>query len=89
MIIVRFYGYYREALNIEKMEIGRAETLRDVLEKLRELLGEKSNILFERGRLKKELLLAVNSTIVKSDDVEGKKIFDGDIISIMPLPSGG
>ncbi len=89
MIIVRFYGYYREALNIEKIEIGRAETLRDVLEKLRKLLGEKSSILFEKDGLKKELLLAVNSVVVKPDDIEDKKIVDGDVISIMPLPSGG
>lgn len=90
MIIIKFYGYYREALNLEKVEVEDVKTLKEAFEKLKKLLREKSDILFEEGDiLKKNLLLAVNNTIVKSDDLENEKIFDGDIISIMPLPSGG
>jgi len=90
MIIIKFYGYYREALNLEEVEVKDVKTLKEAFEKLKKLLREKSDILFEEGDiLKKNLLLAVNNTIVKSDDLENEKIFDGDIISIMPLPSGG
>ncbi len=89
MIIVKFYGYYREKLGLERVEVEEARTLSEVLEKLRVFLGEKSGILFEGNELKKNILLAVNNTLVKLEDIHSEKILDGDVVSIMPLPSGG
>lgn len=89
MTLIKFYGYYREKIGENSIEVRGAYTLEELLEKLKEALKEKKEILFEDGKLKRNILLAVNDDLVSLDNIAEVYISDKDTVSIMPLPSGG
>jgi len=89
MTLIKFYGYYREKIGENSIKVRGAYTLEELLEKLKEALKEKKEILFENGKLKRNILLAVNDDLVSLDNIAEVYISDKDTVSIMPLPSGG
>ncbi|RLE75801.1 MAG: hypothetical protein DRZ80_02185 [Thermoprotei archaeon] len=89
MTLIKFYGYYREKIGENSIKVRGAYTLEELLEKLKEALKEKKEILFEDGKLKRNILLAVNDDLVSLDNIAEVYISDKDTVSIMPLPSGG
>ncbi|OYT25437.1 MAG: hypothetical protein B6U95_09330 [Thermofilum sp. ex4484_82] len=89
MTLIKFYGYYREKIGENSIKVRGAYTLEELLEKLKEALKEKKEILFEDGKLKRNILLAVNDDLVSLDNIAEVYISDKDTVSVMPLPSGG
>ena len=89
MTLIKFYGYYREKIGENSIKVRGAYTLEELLEKLKEELKEKKEILFEDGKLKRNILLAVNDDLVSLDNIAEVYISDKDTVSVMPLPSGG
>jgi len=89
MTLIKFYGYYREKIGENSIKVRGAYTLEELLEKLKEALKEKKEILFEDEKLKRNILLAVNDDLVSLDNIAEVYISDKDTVSIMPLPSGG
>ncbi len=85
-ISVRFYAGLREELGFERLEL-EAEKLIDLLERLREALGDKEDRVFEGRFLKRGILVSINDEIVEGD-LE-RDLRDGDEVGIMPAPSGG
>ena len=89
MTLIKFYGYYREKIGENSIKVRGAYTLEELLEKLKEALKEKKEILFEDEKLKRNILLAVNDDLVSLDNIAEVYISDKDTVSVMPLPSGG
>ena len=85
-VLVKFYARLREELGFERLEI-EAEELIDLLDKLRKVLGDKKDRVFEGRFLKRGILISLNDEVV-GGDLE-RDLRDGDEVGIMPAPSGG
>ena len=61
MVRVRFYGRLADNLGLKEVEVERASTLKELLEGLRKILGERVNaIVDERGSLRPGVLVLIN-----------------------------
>lgn len=85
-VSVRFYASLREELGFERLEV-EAERLADLLDKLRDMLGDKRDRVFEGHSLRRGILVSLNDEIVGGD--LKRELRDGDEVGIMPAPSGG
>jgi len=90
-LYVRFYARIKEEMGREAVNLNVKGNAMNIIDLLRILSKDKK---MRKGTLidyylQGKLLIAVNEEIIRRNE-EGKLILkDGDIIDIMPLPSGG
>ncbi|HDN05488.1 MAG TPA: MoaD/ThiS family protein, partial [Candidatus Bathyarchaeota archaeon] len=48
-----------------------------------------ADVIFDKLKIKDSVMVSVNNNLVKPSDLTELKLKDGDVIDIMPLPSGG
>ncbi|RLF17980.1 MAG: hypothetical protein DRZ82_09085 [Thermoprotei archaeon] len=90
-LYVRFYARIKEEMGREAVNLNVKGSAMNIIDLLRILSKDKK---MRKGTLidyylQGKLLIAVNEEIIRRNE-EGKLILkDGDIIDIMPLPSGG
>ena len=90
-VTVRFYASLRERLGVKKvnLQLEEASSFTSAMEKLAETLGNKADVIFDKLKIKDSVMVSVNNNLVKPSDLTELKLKDGDVIDIMPLPSGG
>ena len=90
-VTVRFYASLRERLGVKKvnLQLEEGSSFTSATEKLAETLGNKADVIFDKLKIKDSVMVSVNNNLVKPSDLTELKLKDGDVIDIMPLPSGG
>jgi len=90
-VTVRFYASLRERLGVKKvnLQLEEGSSFTSAMEKLAETLGNKADVIFDKLKIKDSVMVSVNNNLVKPSDLTELKLKDGDVIDIMPLPSGG
>ncbi len=85
---VRFYAKLKDELGIDEISIPINErSLFALLRKLNTILKDKLPEPIDS--LIENTLIAVNNELVREDDLKDLTLNNGDIVDIMPLPSGG
>jgi len=89
---IRFFAWLREEIGAPSISLEGVSSLDDLISQLREMLGEKSEVLFSSdGSLRSHIVLAVNNVVIdiRQKNLRTVLLKEGDIIDIMPLGSGG
>ena len=87
---MRFFAWLREEVGVDHLEVEVEDTnLHEVLLLLREIIGDRSMVIFDGEKLKSNIIIAVNNNIVHWERMGSISIKDGDVVDIMPFGSGG
>jgi molybdopterin synthase sulfur carrier subunit len=87
---VKFFAYFREVFGAKEKELvlEGGSTLAELLGKLAETSQRKSE-LFQNGRLKPQVVVMVNGSVIAAENLSGTRLEDGASIAIFPMMGGG
>ncbi len=85
---VRFFAWIREEVGRGEIVIKCKDTLYDVFECIRMIIGDKINKIIYDGRLREGIIIAVNNEVV-TENLDRIILRDKTVVDIMPLGSGG
>lgn len=85
---VRFFAWIREEIGRHEIVIKCKDTLYDVLECIRMVIGDKINKIIYDGRIREGIIIAVDNEVV-TENLDRIILRDKAVIDIMPLGSGG
>lgn len=89
---VKFYASLREKLGVSEVVLKLKENSNFVslMGKVAEIIGnDTSAIVNDELELRGNVMISVNNNFVKHSDLVRLKLKGGDVVDIMPLPSGG
>ncbi|RLI28727.1 hypothetical protein DRO58_01515 [Candidatus Bathyarchaeota archaeon] len=88
---VRFYARLRELIGFEELVLELGDPgFGFLMDELRKVLGRKAEYIFADGLTPRHgLLFSVNDKLIHPARLKSIELKDGDIIDIMPPPSGG
>ena len=88
---VVFYASLREAVGLDEIILKlNSPTLESLVNELRRALGERVGYVFaEDGSPLRGLLFSVNDRLIPQAELRGLMFKDGDVLDVMPPPSGG
>jgi len=87
---VKFFAYFRELFGARELELALKDsiTLAELLNKLAETPPQKNEI-FQDGRLKPQVVVMVNGSVVDKESISDVKLEDGATVAIFPMMGGG
>jgi len=90
-VCVRLYGWLKDYFKVGTLTLELDYgSYQELVSKLAKNLNDKDGLLVEGGRLREEeVIVALNGEVVSLKELNRIKFKDGDIIDVMPLPSGG
>lgn len=88
---VRFYARLRELIGVEELVLELDDSgFSFLIDKLREVLGRKAECIFADDLApRRGLLFSVNDRLIHPSRLKSLELKDGDVVDIMPPPSGG
>lgn len=90
-VTIKFYASLREKLGINKVALQLKENSKfmAVMEKMMEIVGNKAYVICDKLEIKDNVMVSINNNLIKRSDLAELRLKEGDVIDIMPLPSGG
>ena len=90
-IHVRLYGWFRDYFKVGSLTLElESGAYEEFAKELSEALNDSEGLLVEGGGLREdEVIVAVNGEVVSLPSLSKTGLKHGDIVDIMPLPSGG
>jgi molybdopterin synthase sulfur carrier subunit len=87
---VKFFAYFRELFGARETELELKDglTLAEFLDRLAQT-PQQRNELFQNERLKPQVVVMVNGSVINPETVSEVKLEDGSTIAIFPLMGGG
>jgi len=88
---VKFYASLREEIGIEEIVLELLNpTFSALINALKNTIKSKSNAIVDsKGEIRSDIMISVNNKLINRLNLGKLNFEDGDIIDIMPLPSGG
>jgi len=89
---VKFYASLREKLGVRGVVLKLKENSNviSLMGKVAEIIGnDMSVIVNDELEVRDNVMISVNNNFVKHSDLVRLKLRGGDVVDVMPLPSGG
>lgn len=89
-IKIKFFAYFREVFGAREKELvmEKGATLAELFRRIVEN-PEQEKELFSEGKLKPQVVIMVNGTVVPAEALDSRRLEDHSVVAIFPMMGGG
>jgi len=90
-VVIKLYASLRDRIGFKEkvLYVKEGQGIISLLHELEKVIGDRGNLIFDDNGNLKNVMLSVNNVLVSHQELSRLKLYNGDRVDIMPLPSGG